>query len=82
MRISAIVVAAFAGIAVAKRGCRHDHRQDPKHKGMGWYYVVEGDDLDPVAADFGDTADAIAQRNGLKDKNFVPAGMTIYVKCP
>ncbi|KAG6113120.1 hypothetical protein E4U13_003979 [Claviceps humidiphila] len=78
MRFSALAVATFAGIAVAKRGCRHD----PKHPGMGWYWTVRGDDLDPVAADFGDDAQAIADRNGLKNKDFLPAGITIYVKCP
>ncbi|KAG6087875.1 hypothetical protein E4U15_007191 [Claviceps sp. LM218 group G6] len=63
MRFSDLAVAAFAGIALAKRGCRHDH----EHPGMGWYWTVEFDDLYSIAKDFGDDADAIARRNGIKD---------------
>ncbi|KAG6288635.1 hypothetical protein E4U09_005431 [Claviceps aff. purpurea] len=78
MRFSTLAVAAFAGIAVAKRGCR----RDPKNHGKGWYWVVLGDDLDSIAADFGQTADQIAHDNGLKDKNFIKAHSTLYVNCP
>ncbi|KAG6027397.1 hypothetical protein E4U19_002019 [Claviceps sp. Clav32 group G5] len=70
MRVSALAVAAFAGIALAaKRGCRHDH----EHPGMGWYWTVEYDDLYSIAKDFGDDAVAIASRNGLKNKYLLPA---------
>ncbi|KAG6042625.1 hypothetical protein E4U17_001339 [Claviceps sp. LM77 group G4] len=78
MRFTTLVVAALAGTAVAKRGCR----RDPKHHGKGWYYIVLGDDLDSIAADFGQTSDEIAFDNGIKDKNFIKAGTTIVVKCP
>ncbi|KAG5967707.1 hypothetical protein E4U56_000688 [Claviceps arundinis] len=79
MRFSALAVAAFAGIALAaKRGCRHD----PKNPGMGWYWTVRGDDLNSIARDFGDDAQAIADRNGLANKDFLPSWITIYVKCP
>ncbi|KAG6124374.1 hypothetical protein E4U24_006380 [Claviceps purpurea] len=78
MRFSTLAVAAFAGIAVAKRGCR----RDPNHHGKGWYWIVLGDELDSIAADFGQTADEIARDNGIKDKNFIPAHKTIYVNCP
>ncbi|KAG6105799.1 hypothetical protein E4U13_007698 [Claviceps humidiphila] len=78
MRFSDLAVAAFAGIALAKRGCRHDH----EHPGMGWYWTVEFDDLYSIARDFGDDADAIARRNGIKDVRLLPAFINIYVKCP
>ncbi|KAG6124643.1 hypothetical protein E4U28_001404 [Claviceps purpurea] len=81
MRFSTLAVAAFAGIAVAKtnkRGCR----RDPNHHGKGWYWTVLGDELDSVAADFGQSPDEIARDNGIKNKDFLPAHITIYVNCP
>ncbi|KAG6307221.1 hypothetical protein E4U22_004402 [Claviceps purpurea] len=78
MRFSDIAVAAFAGIALAKRGCRRDH----EHPGMGWYWTVKFDDLYSIAKDFGDDADVIARRNGIKDVRLLPAFINIYVKCP
>ncbi|KAG6023337.1 hypothetical protein E4U40_004038 [Claviceps sp. LM458 group G5] len=79
MRFSALAVAAFAGIALAaQRSCRHDRR----HPGMGWYWTGTGDDVEAVAKDFGDDAEAIATRNHLEDNHVLPPWMTIYVKCP
>ncbi|KAG6083434.1 hypothetical protein E4U16_004244 [Claviceps sp. LM84 group G4] len=75
----ALAVTAFAGIALAaKRSCRHDRR----HPGMGWYWTGAGGDLEPVAQDFGDDAQAIATRNNLENKHVLPPQMVIYVKCP
>ncbi|KAG5991706.1 hypothetical protein E4U52_003415 [Claviceps spartinae] len=78
MRFATLAVAAFAGIAVAKRGCK----RDPKHHGKGWYWIVQGDELDSIAADFGQTADEIARDNGIPDKNSIKSWTTIYVNCP
>lgn len=77
MRATFFAFAVLGGLAAAKRGCRHDHQ----HPGWGWYWVVEGDTLESIAADFGDIDQAIADRNGLKNKDFVPAWFTIVVKC-
>ncbi|KAG6068311.1 hypothetical protein E4U32_001095 [Claviceps aff. humidiphila group G2b] len=78
MRFSVLAVAAFAGIAAAKRGCR----RDPKHHGKGWYWIVEGDTLDSIAADFGQTSAVIAADNNIPNPDFIKAWTTIYVDCP
>ncbi|KAG5954134.1 hypothetical protein E4U57_004789 [Claviceps arundinis] len=80
MRFSILAVAAFAGLAAAaqKRGCR----RDPKHHGKGWYWIVRGDTLDSIAADFGQTAAAIAADNGIPNPDSIQAWTTIYVNCP
>lgn len=78
MRATFFASAALCGLAAAKRGCRHD----PKTPGMGWYWVVPYDTLDDIAADFGDTAQNIADRNHLRNKDFLPSYITIYVICP
>ncbi|KAG6037500.1 hypothetical protein E4U41_005067 [Claviceps citrina] len=77
MRFSVIALAAVAGIAIAKRGCRHDR----KHPGWGWYWVVEGDTLGSIGEDFGQDYHEIAKMNGIKNPDFLPAWITIYVRC-
>ncbi|KAG5915979.1 hypothetical protein E4U61_004082, partial [Claviceps capensis] len=80
MRFTALAVTAFAALAAAKRGCRHDH----KNPGYGWYWVVQGDSLNAIAKDLGDNAQAIQDRNIAKipDVYRMSYGFTIYVKCP
>ncbi|KAG5984976.1 hypothetical protein E4U55_002383 [Claviceps digitariae] len=77
MRFSVLALTAFAGLSVAKRGCRHD----PKHPGWGWYWIVRGDDLDSIAADFGQSSDEIAKMNHIAIKDSIPSWHTIYVRC-
>ncbi|WDK16507.1 peptidase m23b [Colletotrichum graminicola] len=79
MRTASLLIslAAFAGMAAAKRGCRHD----PAHPGQGWYYIVSGDDLNSIAADFGTTAAALAKTNNIANPDFISAGTTIVVPC-
>ncbi|KAG6056189.1 hypothetical protein E4U17_002432 [Claviceps sp. LM77 group G4] len=78
MRFTALAVTAFAALAAAKRGCRHDH----KNPGWGWYWVVQGDNLNAIAKDLGDDAKAIQDRNKIPDVYRMGYGFTIYVKCP
>ncbi|KAG5952002.1 hypothetical protein E4U58_000959 [Claviceps cyperi] len=77
MRFSALAVAVFAGIAAAKRGCRHD----PKHPGKGWYWIVAGDTLGDIAADFGQTVPDLARENNIPNPDFIKAWTTIVVNC-
>ncbi|KAK2033488.1 hypothetical protein LX32DRAFT_635184 [Colletotrichum zoysiae] len=80
MRTASLLVslAAIAGMAAAKRGCL----ADKAHPGQGWYQIVEGDDLNSIAADFGTTADALAKTNNIADPNFIKQNTTIVVPCP
>lgn len=77
MRATFFITTVLCGLAAAKRGCR----KDPE-KGMGWYWIVSGDTLDSIAADFGDTAQAIADRNNIPNKDSIQAWTNIKVKCP
>ncbi|KAF3801903.1 hypothetical protein GCG54_00015125 [Colletotrichum gloeosporioides] len=80
MKTSSIVlyaVAALAGLSEAKRGCRHD-KANP---GMGWYYIVSGDTLNDIAADFSTTATHLAEINGIANPDSIPADKTIVVPC-
>lgn len=80
MKNSSIVlyaVAALAGLCEATRGCRHD-KANP---GMGWYYIVSGDTLNAIAADFSTTAAHLAELNGIANPDSIPAGKTIVVPC-
>ncbi|KAG6006857.1 hypothetical protein E4U21_006664 [Claviceps maximensis] len=73
MRFSIIALTAFAGLSVAKRGCRHD----PKNPGWGWYWVVQGDTLGDIGADFGQPYQQIAEMNHIPDPNSIPSWFTI-----
>ncbi|OHE98362.1 hypothetical protein CORC01_06358 [Colletotrichum orchidophilum] len=80
MHASHLLVALSAvGMATAavRRTCRHD-RANP---GRGWYYIVEGDDLNHIAADFDTTAAFIGKLNGITNLDFIPAWTTIIVPC-
>ncbi|OLN85693.1 hypothetical protein CCHL11_08272 [Colletotrichum chlorophyti] len=72
-------LAALAGLAEATRGCRHDR----KHPGLGWYWIVKGDTLDPIASDFGTTSDHLVALNPhvIHNKDSIPAWTTIVVPC-
>ncbi|KAJ0372267.1 hypothetical protein COL26b_009189 [Colletotrichum chrysophilum] len=70
-------VAALAGLSEAKRGCRHD----TANPGMGWYYIVSGDTLNDIAADFSTTAAHLAELNGIANPDSIPADKTIVVPC-
>ncbi|KAG5922034.1 hypothetical protein E4U42_005626 [Claviceps africana] len=82
MRFSLLALTAFAGLSAAKRGCRHD-KNNP---GWGWYFVVQGDDLNSIAADFNEPATQIFGNNKgafVKDNmDSLKSWVTIYVKCP
>ncbi|KAK2063318.1 hypothetical protein LY76DRAFT_224734 [Colletotrichum caudatum] len=71
-------LAAIAGMAAAKRGCLADQA----NPGQGWYQIVEGDDLDSIAADFGTTAADLAKTNNIQNPNFIVKNTTIVVPCP
>lgn len=76
MRTTFFLTTVLCGLAAAKRGCKND-----AEKGMGWYWVVLGDTLDEIAADFGETAQDIATRNGIANKDSIRAWTSIKVKC-
>ncbi|KAK2041072.1 hypothetical protein LZ31DRAFT_597530 [Colletotrichum somersetense] len=75
MRTASLLVplAAIAGMAAAKRGCL----PDPAHPGQGWYQIVEGDDLNSIAADFGTTAADLAKINNIPSPDFIAKNTTI-----
>ncbi|KAG5951405.1 hypothetical protein E4U53_003190 [Claviceps sorghi] len=81
MRFSVIALTAFAGLSAAKRGCRRDRN----HPGKGWYWVVRGDTLDSIAADFGEPSAQIFNDNPQafqqNDPNSLKSWVTIYVDC-
>ncbi|KZL80603.1 peptidase m23b [Colletotrichum incanum] len=80
MRSTSILVAlaALAGMTAAKRGCRKD-RANP---GKGWYWIVQGDTLNEIAADFGTNAVDLAKDNGIPNPDSIPSWVTIVVPCP
>ncbi|KAG6013701.1 hypothetical protein E4U54_006419 [Claviceps lovelessii] len=78
MRFSVIALAAFAGLSAAEvKTCRHDH----KNPGLGWYWVLPGDTVDALAANFHTTRDVIVQLNGLQNADFIQKYTTIIVPC-
>ncbi|KAK1563992.1 uncharacterized protein LY79DRAFT_573819 [Colletotrichum navitas] len=80
MRTASLLIslAAFAGMAAAKRGCR----PDPANPGQGFYLIVQGDVLKSIAADFGTTVDELAKTNNIPQPDFIKTGTTIVVPCP
>ncbi|GKT47657.1 uncharacterized protein ColSpa_07838 [Colletotrichum spaethianum] len=72
-----LAFAAFTGMAASKRGCKHDET----NPGWGWYWVVVGDSLNAIAADFNTTAVELAKTNNITNPDFLPAWVTIVVPC-
>ncbi|KDN64839.1 hypothetical protein CSUB01_06942 [Colletotrichum sublineola] len=79
MRTTSLLIsfAAFAGMAAAKRGCAPDSNKP----GFGFYRVVQGDDLNSIAADFDTTSAALAQSNSLQTADFIQQGQILEVPC-
>ncbi|TKW55375.1 hypothetical protein CTA1_4096 [Colletotrichum tanaceti] len=84
MRSASILVAltALAGMSAAaavpkpKRGCRKGDN------GLGWYYIVPGDTLNEIAADFSTTAQTINDLNDvITNPDSIPSRTTIVVPC-
>ncbi|KAL2880348.1 hypothetical protein SGCOL_004401 [Colletotrichum sp. CLE4] len=73
-----LIALSAVGMVAAKRDCRRDR----SHPGRGWYWIVEGDTLNEIAADFSSTANIIAAMNGIPNPDSIPAWKTIVVPCP
>jgi len=56
-----------------------DAQPVPPGDACTWYTVQRGDTLTKVAAKYGSTVQAIAQRNGLRNVNLIYVGQRLCV---